>query len=162
MFGHEWNSNSLYHVAFPIFISMSLVDMLKKLVFHQRIEVCKLGIWYWVFWFYHRIYWKTCRDGYGSADMWRLPYITYVYTWGCKCEMLLLSNSEPCARYNCLKLFLVHVWRTILSVCCSFSVWALKQLSDVCFSLPNSLSAFIPWTSWFWALTFFILFVPGA
>lgn len=102
MFGYEWNINSLYHIAFPNFISMSSVDKLKNLFFYQIIEVCKVGIWYLVFWFYHRI--DTCRDGNGSADMWRLPNITNVYTWGCKCEMLLLSNGEPCARYNCLKL----------------------------------------------------------
>ncbi|CAL5346508.1 unnamed protein product [Camellia sinensis] len=36
------------------------------------------------------------ENGDVSAYMWRLPYMAYVYTWGYKCEMLLLSNSEPC------------------------------------------------------------------
>lgn len=32
----------------------------------------------------------------------------------------------------------VYVWRTIPSICCSFSAGVLNQLSDVCFSLLHS------------------------
>ncbi|GAY33822.1 hypothetical protein CUMW_008170 [Citrus unshiu] len=50
----------------------------------------------------------VCQNGNGSANLWRLQDIAHVYTWGNKCEMLLLSHSESCTSALALKRWPPH------------------------------------------------------
>ena len=67
---------------------------------------------------------NTHRIGNVPTNMWRLPYIANVYSWSFECEMLVLSHSEPCARYIWLWIFFLRV-----CVCILFSPAHIFSLS---------------------------------